>query len=228
MNKKKLVFFTCSGFLLILLLYIFYPKQAVPPTQPVSQVASEPQEVTSKKSGREKKTSFTPSYPESDKRGPLTNDELQEQLENLKKFCEEEFPQYKDTFPSVKKLQSVLEDKNLEQTWLNLHLKDANKRVWRLRRFIDDGPNGGVERVVLYKEDETGFPRIVESSENQKEKSASQLFQEYLKKGDPIFTDEAYSNLYEGADYFFELTNGQITRIDVTSNKGHINCQVPH
>lgn len=228
MNKRKLVIFTCFGILLGFSLYFFYSKQGVSPIGVISDKKQEVQKEAGPTHGSQTISSFTPSYPDSDKRENPTQVELQEQLQNLKKFCEEEYPQYQNSFPTVRELQSALEDKDLRQMWLNIHLKDTNDRVWRVRRFTDDGPNGEVERVILYKEDETGFPKIVESSESQKDKSSSELLQNFLSKGQPIFTDEAYSTLYNKAEYFFELTNGQITRIDISSSDGYINCQVPH
>lgn len=228
MNKKKLVFITCLVLLSLSTLYIFDSKRSDSPPKAVLQ-KSDLNQKDEHYSGNDKtNTSFKPSFPESDKRESFTEENIQEQLENLKKFCEEEFPQFKDIFPSLERLKSVLLDEDLKQMWLNLHLKDKDKRIWRLRRFLDDGQNGEVERVILYKEDETGFPRIVESSENQKKDSPSKLFQQHLKKGEAVHTDEAYTNLYKGSDYFFELTNGQITRIEITSSENHIDCQFPY
>lgn len=223
MKRKNLVFITCFLVFTSVALYIFIPERAT-------------KEKTEQKIPSLKESRFNPTLPVSarpkesaEKRSEKYDEkEVRTQLENLNKFCTEEYPEYREVFPSVEKLESVLQDEDLNKLWLNMHLKDENNQVWRLRRFLDDGPNGGVEQVVLYKEDETGFPKIVETSEKNKEVSAQELFEEKQSLGELIFTDEAYSIVRDGVDYYFELTNGQVTRIDVTSNQYHINCEVPH
>jgi hypothetical protein len=226
MNRKKLVFFTCFSLFLGYLLYFSYIHRSSNVDQKAEISTREEQKQIVKTYKRS--SNFNPSYPAQEDESLTHQVEINEQLSNIKKFCEEEFPQYKESFPSVQTLRSALNDPALSKMWLNIHLKGANNEVWRLRRFIDDGQNGGREKVVLYKEDETGFPRIIESSEDYKDQSPSELFKKFRNKGLPIFTDEAYSVLKDGVDYFFELTNGQITRIDVTSTKHQINCQVPN
>lgn len=230
MKRKNLVFFTCLLLIVLGALYFFCSNLF---TNPKNQRQQDEKRASSPLSHSEKTTNlkasnFSPTFPISDKQEEFNESDLESQLRNLKDFCEEEFPEYKEIFPSLETLKSVLTSRDLKKMWLNLHLKGENNKVWRLRRFMDDGDNGGREQVVLYEEDETGFPRIVETTEQGEAISPDEFYQKHLSIGEAVYTDEAYSGLFDGADYFFELTNGQITRIDITSHDQHINCQVPH
>lgn len=153
---------------------------------------------------------------------------LNESLTNFRKFCLEEYPEYEKTFPDVQTLKNALLDSNTRRLWNNTHLRNEAGEVYRVRRFIDDGQNAEFERLVLFKEDETGFPALMEIKEEHRKNPSKQIVEKYMKLGTPIFTDEAYGLDRNGTNYFFEMTKGDITRIDVTSDKDMINCQLPY
>ena len=145
-------------------------------------------------------------------------------LKGFRDYCLEQFPEYED-FPSETELLSALENPDLKKIWTNTHLQLPDGEVMRVRVFIDDGPNGEIQRLAVYKEDEVGFPVLIEISDEEKTNPSAEVLQKYLTMGEAIHLEEALSVEQNNEEYFFERINGEIVRIDITSDRGLINCQ---
>ncbi len=145
-------------------------------------------------------------------------------LKGFRDYCLEQFPEYED-FPNETQLLSALENPDLKKVWTNTHLQLPDGDVLRVRVFIDDGPNGEIQRLAVYKEDEVGFPVLIELSDEEKTNPSPEVLQKYLSMGETIHLEEALSVEQNNEEYFFERINGEIVRIDITSDRGLINCQ---
>lgn len=145
-------------------------------------------------------------------------------LKGFRDHCLEQFPEYED-FPTETELLSALENPSLKNIWTNTHLRTPSGDVMRVRVFIDDGANGEIQRLAVYKEDEVGFPMLIELSDEEKINPSPEVLTKYLSMGEKIHLEEALSVDQDNEEYFFERINGEIVRIDITSDRGLINCQ---
>ncbi len=153
--------------------------------------------------------------------------ELDEKINDFRNFCNEFFPQYKDHFPTVSELSHALLDDETIAVSQNVHIESEYGQVYRVRRFIDDGQNGEYERLVFYKEDETGFPYIVDIPEEHQVNPSEEIIAQYLAYGEKIFTQETYLKESDEQSFLFEFENDELIRVDVATPHGIMNCQKP-
>jgi hypothetical protein len=78
----------------------------------------------------------------------------------LLNYCLDQYPQY-PSFPTPEELSRLLQHADLNIVWNNLHLETEQGEIYRVRTFIDQGVVGPVTRLALYKEDEEGFPVLI-------------------------------------------------------------------
>jgi hypothetical protein len=109
-------------------------------------------------------------------------------------------------FKSFKK-EDVLDQEELAK---NTHFK-KNGEVYRLRIFIDDATNGSYKKLVFYKEDQEGFPEIVNTSGNKAITPSNEYIQSFLEGGEVI---------YESQDMRLELKDQRV--LTVTEENGEI------
>lgn len=143
----------------------------------------------------------------------------------LRKYCLEKYPQQAHLLPTQEQINQWRKDLSLKRSWLNVHLKTQDNTVIRVRRFLDEGPNGSFERLVVFKEDETGFPEIIDIPQEHQLSPSEEVIQQYLSLGERIFEDEGLIGEIEGKNIFIELINNQVTRVDVSSGDQLLNCQ---
>lgn len=143
----------------------------------------------------------------------------------LRNYCIEKYPHLASLVPTQSQINLWREKRLLKRSWLNVHLKTQDASVMRVRRFLDDGPNGSFERLVVFKEDETGFPEIVDIPQEHQVAPKEEIVQKYLAMGEVIFEDEGLIGDIDGKNVFIELMNNQVTRVDVSSGDQLLNCQ---
>ncbi|EQC44100.1 hypothetical protein M901_0627 [Bacteriovorax sp. DB6_IX] len=136
----------------------------------------------------------------------------------------------------VRKLQNCLEQKlklsevvmeevlaklnNERPAWENLHFK-KNSQIYRLREFNDDGPNGDIRKLVLYKEDADNFPHIEEVfAKDLVEKRAL-----ILRNSEPIHKEVAYILDLEGRNFFIEVVNSKLNRLEINNINALETCK---
>jgi len=106
----------------------------------------------------------------------------------------------------------LIEPKNInsrESLAHNIHYQ-KDGAVYRIRVFLEDGDNGSFQKLVHYKEDKDGFPRILPLPKG-KEREPSP---EYLKS----FYDGA-EILHDEQDYRLELKDGREISISEINGK---------
>lgn len=143
----------------------------------------------------------------------------------LRKYCLLKYPEQAHLLPTQEQINQWREDLSLKRSWLNVHLKTQDNTVMRVRRFLDEGPNGSFERLVVFQEDETGFPEIIDIPQEHQLSPSEDVIQKYLSLGERIFEDEGLIGEIEGKNIFIELMNNQVTRVDVSSGDQLLNCQ---
>jgi hypothetical protein len=94
-----------------------------------------------------------------------------------------------------------------EVVWNNIHLKHTDGYIYRIRFFFDDGPNGSYKKTILYKEDESGFPRIMKTFKGFERKK----IKEFLIKENIIWKEEAFRN--DTDSIFWRQVNGKVVEI---------------
>lgn len=165
--------------------------------------------------------------------GPLSEDSklgdenFEQSLAELRSFCFTAYPEYRDTLPEKEEIMSTVSSPQRLRVWANFHLESPRGDVYRVRRFLDDGENLPLERLVFFKEDETGFPEIVDIPQKHQVNPSDEVVRSYLERGELIYSGEAYTVDQDGQSYFFEVENGEIVRFDIASERGVINCQRP-
>lgn len=150
---------------------------------------------------------------------------IENSYNTMANFCRTRYPEQMKLIPSEEEIKDWFKSGLLKRSWINVHLKTADNTVIRIRRFSDDGPNGTVEKLVVFKEDDTGFPEIVDIPEQHKLNPTQEIIDQYLDLGESIFTDEGFTGDSGQKNIFLELINGQVTRVDVSEGASFLNCQ---
>jgi uncharacterized protein YxeA len=109
----------------------------------------------------------------------------------------------------------------------NLHVKKGPD-IYRLRLFDDDsGTSAKTRRLVLFKEDETGFPQIVEISEKDSYENYDQVIEDYLNSSELIHQEQYYQLTTDrGEDIYIEIANGKLRRMDITTGDQLFECYI--
>lgn len=100
----------------------------------------------------------------------------------------------------------------------NTHFrKDGD--VFRIRVFVEEGQNTSYKKLVLLKEDDDGFPRIVKGS--QINNPTQEQIQEILAEGEVIHREEDVSlELKDGRFFNYSKVNGKVTKV-LDGNTGY-------
>jgi len=125
-------------------------------------------------------------------------------------------------------LEGVVEDAEgmkdkvlgLDPAWENIHFRKDGV-VFRIREFNDDGPNGDVRKLILYKEDEDGFAHIEKIWESG---DFETIRQKLLVNTEQIHKEVAFIADFNQSNFFLEIVNFQITRLEVNNNNVLESC----
>ncbi|TNF01082.1 MAG: hypothetical protein EP326_05220 [Deltaproteobacteria bacterium] len=100
----------------------------------------------------------------------------------------------------------------------NTHFK-KNGEVYRIRVFVEDGQNTSFKKLVFFKEDEDGFPRII-STKGLINPTKEQIG-ELLKGGEVIHREADISiELKDGRAFNYSEVNGEIVKV-LDGNSGY-------
>lgn len=217
MKLQKSVIITSFLFILLAALFIWRNTsiENSPETPPATLLSQESDHISKPKNQKD------PSLPELNS----ANLSVENSYEVMADYCRTQYPEQSQMIPSEKQVRDWLNSGMLKSSWRNVHLKTQDNSVMRVRRFSDDGPNGAVEKLVIFKEDDTGFPEIVEIPEAHRTNPTQEVVDQYLKLGTSIFTDEGFTGDVGQKNVFLEVINGQVTRIDVSEGAKFLNCQ---
>lgn len=117
-----------------------------------------------------------------------------------KEFCN----QYRVRYADISKLKKT---KDLQLRFENTHIQ-INNKIYRLRQFSTDSPEGARKTFLAYIEDEEEYPHIIEK----KLYSPGPIFQSLLhEKNSVIYHEEAY--LFANSNFFLHFINNRLTAI---------------
>lgn len=153
----------------------------------------------------------------------LEQDEKVPSFEPLRQYCLDRYPEFTQ-LPNEGRLRELLLHPERRVLWTNVHLEAEDGTIYRVRTFVDDGPNTSVQRLALYKEDDHGFPELITLPEEQRTNPSEETLKAYLTLGEVIHREDAVGLEAQGQDFFFEIHNDQLIRLDITSPEGHLNC----
>ena len=102
------------------------------------------------------------------------------------------------------KALSLVSNNETQVVWNNIHIKHIDGSIYRVRFFYDDGPNGSYKKTVLYKEDDSGFPKILKTFKG----FSREPLKEYFSRGEVIWEESALSHPTD--DIFWRNVNGKI------------------
>lgn len=145
-------------------------------------------------------------------------------FQELYQYCLHQYPEYTD-FPPLERLGELIHSPKAQQVWLNLHLENADGQIYRVRTFRDDGTNGERLRLAVYLEDETGFPALLDLEDEEKINPSVEVIEKYRSLGVIIHKEEAKALEQDGREYFFEVHNDNLVRLDIVGPDGPLNCQ---
>ncbi len=119
----------------------------------------------------------------------------------------------KELFLSLKQCHNCQK----EQLWKNIHYETPSN-IYRLRTFIDENDNGSYEKIVLYKEDSNGFPRILDIKDQYKR---DDFINKRLKSGSVIHVDSATRYTFsDGKEITIKLKNQNLEFLEILSTSG--------
>lgn len=104
--------------------------------------------------------------------------------------------------------------------WENLHFK-KNGEIYRIREFNDDGPNGDIRKLILYKEDKDEFAHI---EKVWKSGDFSKIRAELLSESEIIHREKAVIIDHKEKNIFVELVNSKITRLRINDTSVLESC----
>ncbi|MBT3234344.1 MAG: hypothetical protein HN353_00165 [Bdellovibrionales bacterium] len=112
------------------------------------------------------------------------------------------------------------------QLWSNVHFIGDDGQIYRLRHLVDDGQNGEFRKLILYVEDQDGFPLVHPLPTNISSINPTPEQIEQLLAGHRIIHQEVADNYQNGdLDLFVETINGKITRFELNSKKTTFRCE---
>jgi hypothetical protein len=95
----------------------------------------------------------------------------------------------------------------------NIHFR-KNGQVFRVRIFLEDGEQGTYEKLVYYKEDKDGFPRIVPLDDELAIRPTKKTIDTLLEGGEIIYDETETRFEYENDKSFHVTTkDNRIIRI---------------
>jgi len=100
----------------------------------------------------------------------------------------------------------------------NTHFRKEGE-VYRIRVFVEEGQNTSFKKLVLLKEDDDGFPKIVKGS--QINNPTKEQIEEILSGGEVIHHEADISlELKDGRFFNYSEVNGQVTKV-LDGNSGY-------
>lgn len=115
--------------------------------------------------------------------------------------------------PTIKELL-VDSPENLINLARNRHF-EKDGEIFRVRTFIEDADNGSYTKLVLYKEDEDGFPRIQKLPKGSEVDPTEKYILSFIKGGNVIHVEEDYrAILSDGTELTYSSINGKIVKIN--------------
>ena len=93
----------------------------------------------------------------------------------------------------------------------NTHFKKDGE-VYRIRVFVEDGQNTSFKKLVFFKEDDDGFPRIIK--DKQKINPSEEEIKSYLEGAEVIHQEADVSiELKDGRSFNYSEVNGKVTKV---------------
>jgi hypothetical protein len=93
----------------------------------------------------------------------------------------------------------------------NTHFKKDGE-VYRIRVFVEDGQNTSFKKLVFFKEDDDGFPRIIK--DKQKINPSEEEIKSYLEGAAVIHQEADVSiELKDGRSFNYSEVNGKVTKV---------------
>jgi len=109
--------------------------------------------------------------------------------------------------------------------WTNTHIQLPSGVVQRIRVFNEDGENGSFKKLVLFQEDEDGFPVKLKLEESISTNPSSELVESYRAKGKVIYDEVATSIvLNDGHEIFEKTIDGKVIEKYKEGPSGRTNC----
>ncbi len=109
--------------------------------------------------------------------------------------------------------------------WFNIHIQLPSGVVQRIRVFNEDGENGSFRKLVLFQEDEDGFPVKLELNESESINPSLQTINKYKSRGQIIYNELATSTIINNAtELFLQTIDGKIKKKYLEGPTGRQNC----
>lgn len=173
---------TVCGFLGAITLFIFLQREEV--AKLISTQTSE--------------TSKILEAPASDSEGSSDSSTLKE-THSVSSFCDDVEP------------FSTADVARAEVFASNTHFKKDGE-VYRIRVFVEDGQNTSFKKLVFFKEDDDGFPRIIK--DKQKINPSEEEIKSYLEGAAVIHQEADVSiELKDGRSFNYSEVNGKVTKV---------------
>jgi hypothetical protein len=113
----------------------------------------------------------------------------------------------------VEDLPSVEQMEKLPPAWENIHFK-KDGQIYRLREFNDDGPNGDIRKLILYKEDADEFAHIEKIWESG---NFEEIRRGLLDNSEQIHKELAIILNMQQKTVFMEFLNSDLNRLEVNN-----------
>lgn len=110
-------------------------------------------------------------------------------------------------------------------SWQNIHFETKDGDLMRLRIFIDDGANGDRKKLVLYKEDEDGFPNPVKIDDKDVWDPSVETMRKYIGDNKVLFDELAESMVFENGDVFIKKVGGKVVEAQINTPSGNTQCK---
>lgn len=92
---------------------------------------------------------------------------------------------------------------------------EKDGHVYRIRTFIEDTENGSYTKLVLYKEDQDGFPRIQKIPAGKEVNPTEEYISSFLKGAKVIHLEEDHRVLLnDGREITYSSVNGKIVKLN--------------
>lgn len=105
-----------------------------------------------------------------------------------------------------------IQDKEI--TAENTHFVKGGE-VFRIRVFLEDGDNGSFKKLVLYKEDKSGFPRIEKLPDDKRVNPSKEYIKSFLKNSKIIHHEmDIRYELKDDREISITQVNGKIVKLN--------------
>jgi hypothetical protein len=112
-----------------------------------------------------------------------------------------------------------------EDLWSNFHIELPNGTVQRVRIFNADGENASYRKLVLFEENEDGFPVKIKLANSESINPTPETISKYKNRGKIIYKEEAISfKLRDKREIFEQKVDDKIKEQYIQGPQGRIDC----